>query len=91
MSKSAAEQNTELLTAIKGQISQLSTDMTRLFAKAENTANMIAAQARWDEKFDQLSDYHSRYDLFMANGDEQLAYRKHLLLLNQYLHHHRKV
>ncbi len=80
--KSAAEQNTELLTAIKGQISQLSTDMTRLFEKAEKTAHLIAAQARWDTKFDELSDYHSRYDHFLASKDYD-AYRQHLLKLNQ--------
>lgn len=78
--KSAAEQNTALLTAIQGQISQLSTDMKRLFADQEREAHMIAAQARWDEKFSLLSSYHSRYDNYIEKQYD--AYRIDLMQLD---------
>lgn len=80
--KSAAEQNTELLNAIKGQISQLSADMKRLFADEEREAHLIAAQARWDEKFSSPSNYHSRYDRYVKEKTE--AHRINLMKLDPF-------
>jgi hypothetical protein len=78
--KSAAEQNTELLGAMKGQISQLSADMKRLFADQTRERHLIAATQRWDEHFDYLALCHSRYDLYVANPST--SYRNDLLKLD---------
>lgn len=80
--KSVAEQNTELLEAMKGQIDGLERDMKRLLAEQRLHTDLVAARDKWDALCHTLTDYHRRYDDYSRSKLE--ADRRWLVKLNQH-------